>query len=476
MSAPPDNPDPAHLSLRHLIEGLPRDWKPRSFDFPLNCKTEEARLRVENRLGVLSAPPLSIDMPELRERLMRAAALGNWAEVSERDWRYASECLSFGEQPLIDNESVIEAYLAYVQQNHTPAIINGLIRYYLWHFDSTRTGFHRIGFLLAEITENNRSRWAELHRLYRLFDPDEAPRRLAAAVMAGDRPPRDFLAQIGFSGSLMAARLVGDAFVRACEAIVEDAAAGRPPVPGYPARLVSWSVKGKEFLYGGVPRARPALADALLLPWVSVAASTELRDFIKRVLLGLLKEPRINPVAWADVSEAAQRLMCHWLAKVSLEQFLEVVDETVQIHHSRMWSSRRKFWNAYYEKGYMQEAWVVFGRRGAAIARYAAGTPDRHEIVSFGTFIGDQAGDPRQAVLLMKIGPLVVADWSHNGCCHVWLPGNANVPRLFRREYFRSDLTSGSDFEKPHVKFWQVEIHDCIRAYTGFWMPSGNYM
>ncbi|CAK0744951.1 Zorya protein ZorC EH domain-containing protein [Azospirillaceae bacterium] len=415
-------------------------------------------------------------MPELRERLLTAAASGDWAGVGERDWRYASECLSFGEQPLINNDGVIEAYLAYVRQNHTPAIINGLIRYYLWHFDAERPGFRRIGALLSDIIEGSRSRWAELHRLYRLFDPAEAPRRLAAAVMAGERQPRDFLAQIGFSGSLMAARLVGDAFVRACEAIVADAAAGRPPLPAYPVRLVSWSVKGKEFLYGGVPRARPALAEALLLPWVSVAASTELRDFIKRVLLGLLKEPRINPVAWSDVSDAAQRLMCHWLAKVSLEQFLEVVDETVQVHHSRMWSSRRKFWNAYYEKGYMQEAWVVFGRRGAAIARYTSGTADRHEIVSFGTFIGDQSGDPRQAVLIMKIGTLIVADWSHNGCCHIWLPGNPNVPKLFQREYFRSDLTSGSDFEKPHVKFWQAEIHDHIRNHTGFWMPSGDYM
>ena len=141
-----------------------------------------------------------------------------------------------------------------------------------------------------------------------------------------------------------------------------------------------------------------------------------------------------------------------------------------------MWSSRRKFWSAYYDKGYIEEAWVVFGRRGAAIARYTPGTPDWHAIISFGTFIGDSTGDQRQAVLLMKLGSLIIADWSHNGCCHIWLPSNNNAPKLFKREYFRSDLTIGSDFEQPHVKLWQTEIHNYIRANTGFWMPDEDHL
>ncbi|MEI6986948.1 MAG: EH signature domain-containing protein [Rhodospirillaceae bacterium] len=464
------------MSLRHLIDGLPRDWKPRSFDFPLACETEEARIEVENKLGVLSGPPLNIDMPDLRERMTEAAALGDWSGINERDWRYASECLSFGTAPLIDNARFMDAYLSHALAGQGTAIINGLTRYYLWHFDPKTAGFARIGYFLAEIAAAQGSRWAELHRVYRLFDPSNAPAMLAQAVMAAELPPRDFLAHIGFSGVLSAARLLGEAFVQACDSIVEMAATGQPASHGVALRLVSWSMKGKEFLYGGVSRARPALAEALLLPWATTSPPAETREFIKRVLLGLLKEPRTNPVAWADVSEQAQCLMCHWLAKVSLEQFLAVVDETVQLHHSRMWSSRRKFWNAFHEKGYMQEAWVVFGRRGAAIARHAAGTRERHDIVSFGTFTGETTSDQRQAVLIMKIGSVVVADWSHNGCCHVWLPGNTSAPKLFQREYYRSDLTIGSDFEKPHVGLWQADIHEFIRANTGFWMPSGDYL
>lgn len=466
------------MSFRQLVEGLPHDWKPRRFEFPLSCATEDARIAVENRLGILSAPPLSIDMPELRHLLVLAAQCGDWSGIGERHWRYASECLSFGDPPLIANDRFIDAYLAHAAASRSNTIINGLIRYYLWHFEPARPGFRRIAAFLAALAEEGPSRWSDLHRGYHLFNPDRAPARLAQAVMAAARPPREFLAQIGLSGQIVAAELLGNAFVRACDGIVFDAVAeGAPPPPaGYAQRLVAWSHKGKEFIYGGMARARPALAEALLLPWTTRPPAPEQRDFIKRALLGLLKEPRTNPVAWVDVSEAAQRVMCHWLAKVSLEQFLEVVDETVRIHHTRMWSSRRKFWSAYYEKGFIQEAWVVFGRRGAALARHDSGTRERKDIVSFGTFLGDAVNDQRQAVLIMKIGPLVVADWSHNGCCHVWRAGNPNAPRLFQREYFRSDLLNGSDLEKPHIRDWQSDVHDFIREHTGFWMPSAVYV
>ncbi len=466
------------MSFRHLVEGLPGNWTPRSFPFPADCATEDARIAVENRLGILSSPPLSIDMPELRHLLALAARSGDWSGIGERDWRYAAECLSFGNQPLIANEPFMEAYLAHAAATRSNAIINGLIRYYLWHFEPGLAGFRRVAAFLAALVKDGRSRWSELHRRFQLFDPDLAPGRLAEAVMAADKPPRDVLAQFGFSGQLAASELLGHAFVRACDGIVKTATTDDAPAlpPSYAQRLVSWSHKGKEFLYGGVARARPALAEALLLPWTTRTPAPEQIDFIKRTLVALMHEPRTSPVAWGDVSAAAQSVMCLWLAKVSLEQFLEVVDETVQVHHSRMWSSRRKFWNAYYEKGFMQEAWVVFGRRGAAIARYTANNRERSDTASFGTFLGDAASDQRQAVLIMKIGPLVVADWSHNGCCHVWLAGNTRAPRLFRREYFRSDLIVNSDFEKPHVKNWQSDVHDFIRSHTGLWMPSGDYM
>jgi len=464
------------MTFRHLVTGLPSNWKPRRFEFPEVCATEDARIAVENRLGILSAPPLSIDMPELRRMLVEAAGSGDWAAIGERNWRYASECLSFGDPPLIANGRFIDAYLAHAEASRSVAVVNGLIRHYLWHFEPVLPGFRRLAAFLSGLMEEDRSRWGELHRRFELFDPDRAPGRLAEAIMAADTPPRDFLAHIGFSGQLSFSELLGHAFINACDGVVATAAAGGEPPPGYPQRLAAWSHKGREFLYGGVARARPALAEALLLPWIAVAPPAEQRDFIKRLLLGLLKEPRTNPVAWVGVSEAAQGVMCRWLAKLSLEQFLEVVDETVQLHHSRMWSSRRKFWNAYHEKGFMQEAWVVFGRRGAAIARYSAGTGERTDVVSFGTFLGDAACDQRQAVLIMKIGALVVADWSHNGCCHVWLPENTQAPQLFQLEYYRSDLTQESDFEKPHVKDWQSDVHDFIRAHTGFWMPSGDYL
>ena len=110
------------MSFRQLVNGLPSDWKPRSFEFPADCATEDARIAVENRLGILAGPPLGIDMPELRQMLVAAAASGTWAEISERNWRYASECLSFGEPPLIANDHFIDAYLAHAEATRSTTI------------------------------------------------------------------------------------------------------------------------------------------------------------------------------------------------------------------------------------------------------------------------------------------------------------------------------------------------------------------
>src|ERR1019366_5830248 len=44
------------------------------------------------------------------------------------------------------------------------------------------------------------------------------------------------------------------------------------------------------------------------------------------------------------------------------------------------------------------------------------------------------------SVLLMRVGPVTVYDWSHNGALRAWPSDWRNAPGLYRSEYERSEL------------------------------------
>jgi hypothetical protein len=83
-------------------------------------------------------------------------------------------------------------------------------------------------------------------------------------------------------------------------------------------------------------------------------------------------------------------------------------------------------------KGAIDDAWLALGANVHASARA------RQDLGSaFGRLEGAGAsGD--QSVLLLRIGPLLIAEWSHNGSMRAWLADEA--PRLGRASYARGDL------------------------------------
>ena len=120
--------------------------------------------------------------------------------------------------------------------------------------------------------------------------------------------------------------------------------------------------------------------------------------------------PRLHPGQWGSVDDAAKIVIRRWLTENSLEQFLRVVDRVAPTYQ---WTHRRAFWNAYFKKGYVLDAWVAFGRDGAKLARSVAA--DRQEDVGMAYGQLYRPPNSKQAVLLLRIGDLLVADWSRLG-------------------------------------------------------------
>src|SRR5258708_40151805 len=156
----------------------------------------------------------------------------------------------------------------------------------------------------------------------------------------------------------------------------------------------------------------------------------------------------------------------------TLEQFLKVVDRVAAAHQ---WEYRRAFWNAYIEKGWVSNAWVAFASTGAAVARQMAKEADDDLMRRFAVLAGASAG---QAVLLLQIGDLFIADWSHNGNLRIWRRGNSNSPKLDEPSYIARELRSGSDFDIAHLPpdGWQTRAESYIRRFTDLRLSSPEFM
>ena len=463
------------MSLRELIEGLGPDWKPRSPPFPATFRLAEAGQALESgrRRREPAEPELSpVVLERLRERLMECRERGDWSAIPARDWRYANECLSVGQPRPIDDPAFVAAFLAAGSAHGTgaggAAAANLLARWYVRSFEPDHQGIGLVGRHLAANLRSLDAGWTALHQRCALFDAARAPAALAEALACAADGPAAFLGALSCSPSLLFSRLFGHAFVAVCRTV----AAGPPRDPAWLDSLSGWAFGSRgEFQHRSIPGAAAAYAEAMLRPWAGRLPPEEMRSATVARLLGLMLDPRTNPAGWSEVGARAQAVMLGWMTKDALLQFLEVVDETVQAYQARMWAERRLFWLSYYDRQFIQECWVVFGRRGAALARHLAGRRDNPSLANFANFLRDVGGDPNQAVLLMKVGPLVVADWSHNGRCHIWLEGNPAAPRLYQPEYLREDLMTGADFEAPHHKNWQAGIDDFIAAQLGVEPP-----
>src|SRR5207253_3012307 len=130
---------------------------------------------------------------------------------------------------------------------------------------------------------------------------------------------------------------------------------------------------------------------------------------------------------------------------------------------------------AYINKRMVGNAWVAFGSNGAHVARQIAKSTDDKLMRRFAT-LGGASSD--QAVLLLSIGDLVIADWSHNGRLRIWRRGNESAPEFSLPSYLAPDLRADSDFDTVHLPpdGWQRKAETYIRRHTGISLTEAEYM
>ncbi|MGQ7793038.1 EH signature domain-containing protein [Faunimonas sp. B44] len=414
---------------------------------------------------------------ELRTRLREGGVL-SWKEARDAAW-----CLWTTDPALAAEPALLAAILARIEPSERRKPYRALAAAFLRDFDLGRPGIRDVARTLATKADEAGRPWSGLQKELALFDIEEGPAKVGRVAIQSGNSPSEVLRANGL-GALGA----DTGFGRACvAAILRHLRDGAEPDPLERLELVR-QVALNESARLRFDELAPLVADALLIPFGNTMPDKILRDRFLGLLISLFGDPRINDPRlphrrWVRMPDA-EAIVRRWLTEQSLRQFLDIVD---RVAVERMWKYRRAFWEAVYHAGLVEEAWVVFDTYGVEEARRAFG-----RAASFGQF---QGGGRKQvqkghAVLLLRVGRGVVADWSHNGKCNIWNDASERgAPVLYRKYYTSSEFLhvwdSGDAIDRstfstahmgPETYSWQRKVAAKLHNMTGVRISPSSYV
>lgn len=351
--------------------------------------------------------------------------------------------------------ATLDAALAANAKSCDRAVITG----YLDHFPTDHPAFGQLARATAQAASRRDWPWRERGERWRLWDREIGPSRLADALLASDDPAA-LLREAGLDGDLAEGEFVADALGEACEQAAQ-AKGDRAVTLG--ERLIALferlSIGGQD----------AALARALLKPWTGGQPPDSHRDRVSKLLVGRIGDPRLKAARWETIATEmedsnAGRLVAmirRWLTQRTVRQFFDIVGAAT--NDPAQWAQREKFWLAYLDDGAIEDAWFAFGRQAEWMAGQSGG-----DKLLYGEITGGGA-DPSHSALIMSIGEVRIAEWSHNGSCRFWNRNDRQAPELFQKQYFGMQLRAmngGRGFEDrfaaiPHASGWQ-------RKFAGF--------
>ena len=113
-----------------------------------------------------------------------------------------------------------------------------------------------------------------------------------------------------------------------------------------------------QVLYGG----GPPLTNSAGVPWTAAyidsitEPTADLRQLLLEFFLNVYRDPRLHPQHWQQVNATASTIFRRWLARVSLDQFFDIISKNALDYH---WRFRRQFWQAYLRLDAIDDAWIA---------------------------------------------------------------------------------------------------------------------
>lgn len=405
-----------------------------------------------------------------------ADSLSRGERLTGRQARDGAWCLWTTKAAIAERAETLQPFLEQLRDLKCQRASRALALSYLISFQADRPGLSAVAGALRDLVSVMGEPFDALHRKLRIFDEIEGPRRIGDASLAGRKSPREVLEE---NGLRMEQALAGG-YVEPCARRVLQRAAEDHELPALARldfiQLIAVKSGTRQLNF---PTHKGLVANALLLPHGGRYVDKTIKDRTLDFLVSLegLGDPRTNSGNWVSMPEARD-IAVSWLTEQALRQFLDVVEA---VNPNQNWPYRRRFWESMYDKGVIREAWVVLDHEGAGEARRRFGNNTR-----FGQFRSGSAVQAGHAVLLLRIGGGVCAEWSFNGQCRFWEDADhPGAPKLYQPTYNPGLLRRGHRYapvleiiHSSHTgpNAWQHKAAKQISAMTGERLSAREYM
>jgi hypothetical protein len=174
--------------------------------------------------------------------------------------------------------------------------------------------------------------------------------------------------------------------------------------------------------------------------------------------------PRLAGKNGEERKAACLSTIKRWLSIEYLDLFIRIIEETAVDHQFK---PRKRFWLKYFEKGVISDLTLILANDATAVARRARGETSDSEYMKWASL---NLALPNQSVLLMRIGDLVIAEWSHSGAMRFWKAGSKDAPEFHSKEYSASVLRNRS----IRVKVGGGYRDSIVHTPNGQWMSSAS--
>jgi len=142
----------------------------------------------------------------LQGRIATAVRLNNVTKLSKRDLRAICNVFLHSPEPPGRDAAIGDKIVAEIERRKLRSPVLALFNAYLDGFRPDDADVIRLGSQLNSLTENilrhDANNWASRARRLALFDPREAPSRLAANVLASSKTPTSVLAEAGLNSEV----------------------------------------------------------------------------------------------------------------------------------------------------------------------------------------------------------------------------------------------------------------------------------
>jgi len=342
---------------------------------------------------------------------------------------------------------------------------------YLRHFPLEHPAFERLRAASALGAGRWEWPWKARGERWRLWHRDDGPTGVATALLAGD-DARAILRDLGLDGDLAEGEFVAQALETACEQVAATKA---------DAAIASGQRLIALFEQLGVTSTDAWLAWALLTPWRDRSPPDAYRERLTKLLVARVGDPRIKSRPWSALAaempstDASQlvAMVRRWLVHRDFRAFFSIVGAVT--NDPRQWAARQEFWLGYLDSEVVDDACFAFGRQADALAEMSKSGDAALEYAE----ITGGGADPTHSALIISIGDVRIAEWSHNGSCRFWDRRDQKAPELHKPQYFGMQLRAmngGRGFDSrfaaiPHASGWQANFAGFIYAMTGIRHP-----